>query len=342
MTHLLAIVLSTALLAAPQEPAPVTTTSTPAYDPLRLPTAELPEPLSLEVHDGNRDRRLPLRVYLPTTTTAAPVVLFSHGLGGSCQNNAHMGRHWSARGYVVVAMQHPGSDTSVWREVRLGERRQAMQRAASGENLKLRGEDVAAVLDQLAVWYGSRDHALHDRLDLEHVAMSGHSFGAVTTQLVGGQWLPLFGNRFTEPRIDAALALSPSAPRRGEAKAAFEPVRIPWLLMTGTEDVSPIGDIDVEDRLAVYPALPTGIDRYELVLEGADHGAFGDRSALRGKHNPNHPRVMLALSTAFFDANLRGDTAAREWLHGNGPKSLLEAGDRWQFATAAAAEPARR
>jgi predicted dienelactone hydrolase len=342
MTHLLAIVFSTALLTAQQEPSPTTTAPTEAYDPLRLPTAELPEPLSLEVHDGNRDRRLPLRVYLPTTTTAAPVVLFSHGLGGSCQNNAHMGRHWSARGYVVVAMQHPGSDTSVWREARLGERRQAMQRAASGENLKLRGEDVAAVLDQLAVWHGSRDHALHGRLDLEHVAMSGHSFGAVTTQLVGGQWLPLFGNRFTEPRIDAALALSPSAPRRGAAKTAFETVRIPWLLMTGTEDVSPIGDIDVEDRLAVYPALPAGIDRYELVLDGADHGAFGDRSARRGEHNPNHPRVMLALSTAFFDANLRGCTAAREWLHGNGPKSLLETGDRWQFATAAAAEPARR
>lgn len=345
MTKLLAIVFSNALLAgaqAPtQEPAP-TSAAAAAYDPLQLPTAALPEPLSLEVVDGNRERKLPLRVYLPSTPAPAPVVLFSHGLGGSCKNNAHMGHHWSARGYVVVAMQHPGSDESVWREVRLGERMQAMQRAASGQNLKLRGEDVAAVLDQLAVWHGTGDHALHGRLDLEHIAMSGHSFGAVTTQLVGGQWVPLFGNRFTDVRIDAALALSPSAPKRGGAKAAFEPVRIPWLLMTGTEDSSPIADLEPEDRLAVYPALPTTIDRYELVLDGADHGAFGDRSARRGKHNQNHPRVMLALSTAFFDANLRGDAAARAWLHGDGARSLLEPGDRWQFAAAAGPESTRR
>jgi predicted dienelactone hydrolase len=347
MTHLLAMLFAAALPAwlptLPQEPAPgTTTTAAPAYDPLRLPSDALPEPLLLEVQDGNRDRKLPLCVYLPTAPAAAPVILFSHGLGGSCRNNAHMGQHWSARGYVVVAMQHPGSDTSVWREARVGERRQAMQRAASGQNLKLRGEDTGAVLDQLAVWHRTGDHALHGRLDLEHVAMSGHSFGAVTTQLVGGQWVPLFGNRFTDARIDAALALSPSAPRRGEAKVAFEPVKIPWLLMTGTEDLSPIGDIDLADRLAVYPALPTTIDRYELVLDGADHGAFGDRSARRGEHNPNHPRVMLALSTAFFDANLRGDAAARAWLHGDGPKGLLEAADRWQFATAAAPEPVLR
>jgi hypothetical protein len=98
----------------------------------------------------------------------------------------------------------------------------------------------------------------------------------------------------------------------------------------------------VADRLAVYPALPATIDRYELVLDGADHGAFGDRSARRGKHNPNHPRVMLALSTAFFDANLRADAAARAWLHGDGARSLLEPGDRWHFATATPPEPARR
>ena len=83
--------------------------------------------------------------------------------------------------------------------------------------------------------------------------------------------------------------------------------------MTGTKDVAPIGGADVESRLAVFPALPPG-GKYELVLDGAEHSAFTDR-ALPGDsapRNPNHHRAILALSTAFWDAWLRGDAAARQ------------------------------
>lgn len=159
--------------------------------------------------------------------------------------------------------------------------------------------------------------------------MSGHSFGAVTTQAVSGQRIP--GTSLTDRRIDAALPMSPSAPARGSAADAFGAVGIPWLLMTGTLDGSPIRDLEPEDRLAVYPALPPG-RKYELVLHGAEHSAFGDR-ALRGDEaprNPNHHRAILALGTAFWDAMLRNDPAARAWLDGAGPRGVLEPADRWQ------------
>ena len=39
---------------------------------------------------------------------------------------------------------------------------------------------------------------------------------------------------------------------------------------------------------------------------------------------------VLALSTAFWDAYLRGDASARQWLQGPGPRSVLEKSDRWQ------------
>ena len=52
--------------------------------------------------------------------------------------------------------------------------------------------------------------------------------------------------------------------------------------------------------------------------------------AIREKRNPNHHRVILALSTAFWDAWLRDDAAAKAWLDGDGPKSVLEKNDRWQ------------
>lgn len=252
------------------------------------------------------DLDIPVRVYLPAGKPPAPVVLFSHGLGGSREGSAYLGRHWAARGYAAVFLQHPGSDDSVWR-------------------------GVPAVLDQLERWNRAPGHPLRGILSLGKVGMSGHSFGAVTTQAVSGQSFPGQGKRFTDRRIAAAITFSPSSPRRGGAGEAFGAVSIPWLLMTGTKDIAVIGDADLASRLNVYPNLPAG-GKYELVLHGAEHSAFSDRALPgdREARNPNHHRAILALSTAFWDAWIRGDQAAREWLDGAGARSVLEAQDRWQ------------
>jgi predicted dienelactone hydrolase len=302
------------------------------YDPLAIAGKHDPSWLDLTVDDKARERSLPIRVYLPAAQSAAPVVLFSHGLGGSRQGPAYLPEHWAARGYVCIFIQHPGSDASVWKEQQLGQRMKAMKEAANVKNFLLRVKDVPAVLDQLARWNETQGHALKGRLDMARVGMSGHSFGAMTTQAVSGQ---NFGPRqisLVDPRIKAAIMFSPSSPlRRGNLEEAFGSVKIPWMLMTGTKDVSPIAGADVPSRLAVFPALPAG-GKYELVLEGAEHSAFTDR-ALPGDHaqrNPNHHRAILALSTAFWDAWLCEDAAARAWLDGNGPRSVLEKDDRWQ------------
>lgn len=301
-----------------------------AYDPLALPTGQ-PEQVNLVVLDPSRRREIPLRVYFPRGESHSPVVLFSHGLGGSREGSAYLGRHWVARGYVAVFLQHPGSDASVWQDVPAGRRRGALEGAASGRNFLLRVKDVPAVLDQLARWDAEKGHVLAGRVDLGRVGLSGHSFGALTTQAVSGQAFA-GGRSFADPRIRAAVVMSPSAPRRGGDPAlAFGRVAVPWMLMTGTKDVAPIGDISLESRLAVYPALPPG-GKYEIVLDGAEHSAFTDR-ALPGNsapRNPNHHRAILALTTAFWDAYLRGDEAARRWLDGEGARSVLEARDRWQ------------
>jgi predicted dienelactone hydrolase len=306
------------------------------YDPLRLPKEGEVRTLDLKVHDLARKRDIPLRVYLPTKNSSdgqqpKPVVLFSHGLGGSREGSPYLGKHWAGRGYVGVFLQHPGSDDSVWKDQPRAKRMAAMQEAASGENYLLRVQDVSAVLDQLAKWNAESDHPLVGRLDLQRVGMSGHSFGAQTTQAMSGQSAPLIGQRYADSRIKAAVIMSPSSPRRGDPKVAFANVKIPWLLMTGTKDTSPIGGQTVESRLAVFPALTSG-DKYELVLHNAEHSAFTDR-ALPGDQvarNANHHRVILALSTAFWDAFLKADVAAKEWLNGDGPGSVMQADDRWQ------------
>lgn len=272
---------------------------------------------------------VPVRVFIPAANSPSPVILFSHGLGGSREGNRFLGEHWAQHGYVAVFLQHPGSDSAVWKEVPQTGRRAAMKSAANLQNFVARVEHVRGVLDALAKWNVEPKHVLAGRLDLNRVGMSGHSFGAVTTQAVGGQGFPL-GKSFVDARIKAAMALSPSEPRRGDAKSAFSKVTIPWLLITGTADGALIGEQTPKSRRGVYPALPAG-QKYELVLEGAEHSAFTDH-ALPGDslpRNPNHHRAVMEISTAFFDSTLKGDADARAWLEGNGVRGVLEKNDQW-------------
>jgi predicted dienelactone hydrolase len=315
--------------AAEPKEAPSTDAKNSAYDPLKISKQKI-ETVLFDIKDSSRSREIPIRVYLPKETKPAPVILFSHGLGGSRNNNAFLGNHWAARGYVAVFLQHIGSDESVWKGQRPREIMGAMKKAANGENFSLRVKDVPAVIDQLAKWNKESKHPLQNRLDLDRLGMTGHSFGAVTTQAVSGQHY-LGRPQFTDSRIKAALPMSPSAPRAGLAERSFGSVAIPWLLMTGTEDTSIVSDTTVENRLSVYPALPDR-SKYELVLHDGAHSAFSERALAgdRGKRNPNHHRAILALSTAFWDAYLKEDSAARAWLDGDAVREVLEEKDRWQ------------
>ena len=303
------------------------------YNPLAVDKVFTPVHLDLTVHDAARNRDLPLRIYLPPNTAPEPVVLFSHGLGGTRAGSVFLGEHWAARGYVAVFLQHPGSDDSVWKDTPLAQRLRAMKQAASLDNFLLRVQDVPAVLNQLEIWNADKTNTLAGRMDLKKVGMSGHSFGAVTTEAVSGETLPLEGQKLTDPRITAAMAFSPSTPKTGSVTKAFGAVKIPWLMMTGTKDVAPIGNQDVAARLKVYPALH-GVPKYEVVLNNAEHSVFTDRALPGDKEprNPNHHRVILALSTAFWDAYLRGDANALAWLNGSGPRSVMEPDDHWQFS----------
>ena len=299
------------------------------YDPLAKPPPAQARFHDLEFTDAARNRKLPVRVWLPASGKPEPVLLFSHGLGGSREGAAYLAEHWSARGFVVVCLQHPGSDDSVWKSSKVGQRRVDMQKAANAENLLLRAGDVPAVLDQLEKWNAEPNHLLSGKLDTSRIGMSGHSFGAMTTQLLAGQTLA--GKSFADTRVKAALPMSPSPPRIGNDRRAFAGVKIPCLLMTGTLDDSPIGNTRPEDRRLVFPALPPG-NKYELVLDKARHSAFSDR-LLPGDglaRDPNHHRVILALSTAFWDAHLRGNGEALVWLNGNKPREVMIAADLWQ------------
>jgi predicted dienelactone hydrolase len=319
--HLAAsLLLAPALIAAESKP----------YDPLKIAGTGVTS-LTCEVQDATRDRTLPLRVYLPKSVEPAPVILFSHGLGGSRDNNPYLGNHWAGRGYLVVFVQHPGSDEAVWKSQPALSRMAAMKKAASFENVIARGKDIPVVIDALTTWNRQQPHPLHGRMNLEKIGMSGHSFGANTTQSVAGQTFPGGRLSFTEPRIDAAVMMSPGPPALGDPATAFSSIRIPCLLLTGTCDDSPIGKQTAADRLKVFPHLRQA-SAWQVVFDGATHMDFGQRS-MRGEaiQGTRYHQAILALTTAFWDANLQANPAATAWLQGKGPRTILQPEDVWQW-----------
>lgn len=319
-----------ALLLAMVVAAPHATAGPGVYDPLKVPDVTVTS-VTFDIMDAKRGRNLPIRVYLPESGKPAPVILFSHGLGGSRDNNPYLGNHWAKRGYVVVFVQHPGSDESIWKNTTPLQRMAAMKRAASVESFLQRAGDIPAVIDTLSEWNGKDGHPLHHRLDLPHLGMSGHSFGALTTQALAGQ--AFIGGReaFSDPRIDAAVMMSPGPPSAGNPATAFARIAIPCLLMTGTKDDSPIGNQTAADRLKVFPHLQKA-GAWQVVFDKATHMTFSERDLLgRQPRNPRYHRAILALTTAFWDAELKDNAPAKAWLTGDGAKSVLAPADVWQM-----------
>ena len=61
---------------------------------------------------SRQDREVPVRIYAPKDDPAKlPIVIFSHGLGGSREHYVYFGRHMASHGYLCVHVQHRGSDT---------------------------------------------------------------------------------------------------------------------------------------------------------------------------------------------------------------------------------------
>jgi len=195
----------------------------------------------LDWMDRQRDRDVPVKIYAPKSGKGPfPVIIFSHGLGGTCEGYEYLGRHWASHGYVCVHLQHKGSDDAVWKDnpQPLAAMRKAAQDPA---NAVQRVRDVRFALDQLAEM--NRESAIFKgKLDLDQVGMAGHSFGAWTTQAVIGEAFRTAGGKeiaTADPRLKAAVIMSPSPPHTKldlDPDRAFAGITVPCLHLTGTQD----------------------------------------------------------------------------------------------------------
>ena len=70
--------------------------------------------------DPERQRNVPVRLRWPDEnrlTGPLPVVIFSHGLGGTREGGSVWGEAWVDAGFVVIHVQHTGSDLNAVRSV---------------------------------------------------------------------------------------------------------------------------------------------------------------------------------------------------------------------------------
>lgn len=269
-----------------------------------------------EWRDEKRDRVVPVKFYAPMSGSGPfPVIIFSHGLGGTREGYEYLGQCWAAHGYVAVHLQHEGSDDAVWKDAGVGQRMSAMKRAAAQpRNAMNRVQDVSFALDQLTQM-NANDPAWRGKLDLARVGVAGHSFGAYTTLASAGANYSALAVGRGDPRIKAAIPMSAPVPaNKKRLDDAYAGVRIPCLHMTGTEDNSPIGDTTATERRLPFDHCRSS-DQYLLTFTGGDHAIFGGRERkLSGAKDAEFQHYICESSLAFWDAYLRDDAAAKQWL----------------------------
>ena len=264
--------------------------------------------LDFDWSDTARQRAVPVRLYLPKLVARLPLVVFSHGIGGSRRGYSWLGQHFARQGVACLHLQHVGSDRALWMGNIFGlvER---LQGAAQSQEAVARVQDLRFALDTLLAG------ELAGRFDSQRIVAAGHSYGANTALLASGARASRDGVvvDLADARVRAAIVIS-APPFYGESDPSriLASVAVPSLHVTATEDVIRIPGYfsAAEDRVKVFEA--TGSARKWLaVYEGGSHSMFTDRLGTGGA--TLNPRVKLAtqgLVSAFMRGVFDGDDSA--------------------------------
>lgn len=262
--------------------------------------------LDLDWIDASRNRPVPSRLYLPQQAgpdQAVPLVVFSHGLGGSRRGYSYFGSHLADSGIASLHPQHVGSDNALWwgNPLRLTER---LQSAAKETEARSRALDIRFSLDQML------SSELAGLIDSSKIAVAGHSYGANTAMLVSGARVTTTEGEMADlrdQRIRSTILISaPPIQDQGAIEEVFGAVKIPTLHITSLGDTINLPGYrsTVADRLAIFRAM-TGSPRTLAVFNTGGHSIFTDRTTRSGPEISTRVKgATRELSTIFL----------REWL----------------------------
>lgn len=123
------------------------------------------------------DKPLDVLVFYPNTLERPtdirgdhlPLIVISHGTGGSNEGHADTAQALADAGFVVAAVMHTGDN---YRD---------QSYVSQGKHLSGRPRHISRTIDyMLKSWRG------HDHIDSERIGIFGHSAGAFTALVVGG------------------------------------------------------------------------------------------------------------------------------------------------------------
>jgi predicted dienelactone hydrolase len=274
-----------------------------------------------------------------------PLIVFAHGFIGSRNQSRTYTKHLASHGYIVAAPDFPLTNAGAPGGPRIGD-------------LVNQPGDVSFVIDSMLAQSADAASPLHGAVDGDAIGLTGHSLGAFTTLLT------VYGGR-RDPRVKAALPISGSGCFLTESQTAG--IDTPIMLLTGSADeiVAPGGNRRAYD-LAHAP-------RYWVQLTGGNHIRFADvdaedgpaAAALRritgGGSGPGaaaaasactapesyegetiklarQQELLRAFATPFFDAYLKRDGRALQFLQRELPEATRGAAD-YEFDAADTLSP---
>jgi len=282
---------------------------------------------SITLHDSARNKDLPVRVTYPNAPGKVPVIVFSHGAGGSGDGYRGLTEHWASNGYICLQPTHEDSiQLRLQAGDRIRSRRDVLEDADNPQRWTARVKDIELILDSFDQ-IEKLVPEIKGRLDRSHIGVGGHSLGALTSSLIGGAAIQIPGNglqSFKDTRAQAILLLSPQGPfLNGFTNDSWKDLRAPTMLMTGSRDRGQAGQ-DAEWRTAAYKLSPPG-DKYLLFIHDASHFSFSGRAVDgRGFGMISPPKSdadeatifdwVKTASLAFWDAYLKNDKEAQGFL----------------------------
>jgi predicted dienelactone hydrolase len=230
-----------------------------SLDPTQAGSAQV-QTIKLNFNDQKRQRQIPLDVYFSISATAnKPLIVFSHGFGSVRTDLRYLAEHLASHGYVVAALEHPGSNETSSKVVSKGK-----NRLVEPQEFLDRPRDISFILDELAQLNQTANNPLQGKLATNNVMVVGYSFGGGTAlALAGGelqienlkqrcqqklgktnlseslqcaaQTLPEKTYQLRDARIKQAIALNPTTSLMfGET--GLTKVQIPTLILSSSAD----------------------------------------------------------------------------------------------------------
>lgn len=224
-----------------------------------VPVGSIPD---ITLHDDARNKDVVLTIEYPIRTGSNPLLLFSHGFGGSNRSYEGLSSYWASNGYVVIRPAHKDA---------------ASMESQGADDWRNRVRDLTLILDSLDKL--EKDFPeLQGKIDRAKIGVGGHSYGAFTAMLLGGLKTFPGGTSYADPRVKAILAISPQGPaeRFGITNESFSTLKLPVFYLTGTEDKGIAESETPEWRQEAFKLSPDG-DKWMIVIEGARHASFTGR-----------------------------------------------------------------